>query len=264
LIDHQSGDWGDDDGEKAVHVLRSTNFTDRGKLNVHDVATRYFSSKKADKMALRKGDLLLERSGGGPAQPVGRIAFITDDLQNHWFSNFVQLLTPNPDKLNPEFLGWVLLELNQRGVIERLQHQTTQMRNLDFRDYLRVFVPIPPRPEQDQIALSLRTAMEALSAGEEKLAASIRVKAALMQQLFTRGIPGRHKQLTKTKIGEVPREWDVPNLQSLFRSATNGLYVPESDYGSGTPIIRIDTFEDGEFYTRDFQRVRIWSAVAQR
>ncbi len=214
LSDHQGGDWGDDNGEVALCVLRSTNFTDRGTLDFEDVATRYFARTKAESMGLRKHDLLLERSGGGPTQPVGRIGFITEDLPDYWFSNFVQLLKPNSDKIEPEFLGWVLFELNRSGIVERLQHQT-QMRNLDYRDYLRIFVPVPPRPEQQRIAVMLRTANDALALAEKKLTAACRLKTALMQQLFTRGIPGRHTQFTRTKIGEIPNEWDVVPLGQL-------------------------------------------------
>jgi type I restriction enzyme, S subunit len=61
-----AGDWGDDDGEVAVSVMRSTNFTNDGELDLSDVATRYFPKKKADAFGLKRGDLLVERSGGGP------------------------------------------------------------------------------------------------------------------------------------------------------------------------------------------------------
>lgn len=38
LEKHQGGDWGDDEGEVAFRVLRSTNFTATGKLDFTDVA----------------------------------------------------------------------------------------------------------------------------------------------------------------------------------------------------------------------------------
>ncbi len=215
LAEQQGGDWGDDAGQRAVHVLRSTNFTDRGILDFSDVETRYFSSTKAEKMGLKDKDLLLERSGGGPTQPVGRVGFISKGLPDYWFSNFVQLLRPDAEKIDPEFLGWLLLELNRCGIVERLQHQTTQMRNLDFRDYLRVYLPKPKPEEQKVIALTLRTANEALAAAETRLLAAQRLKTALMQQVFTRGIPGRHTRFKQTKIGEMPENWEILPLGKL-------------------------------------------------
>jgi hypothetical protein len=38
LAFEQGGDWGDDNGEAGVRVLRSTNFSDRGVLDFSDVA----------------------------------------------------------------------------------------------------------------------------------------------------------------------------------------------------------------------------------
>jgi type I restriction enzyme S subunit len=99
--------------------------------------------------------------------------------------------------------------VNRSGVVERLQHQTTQMRNLDFRDYLRVYLPRPSSEEQAIIAWMLRTADDAHSAAEAKLTAARRLKTALMQQLFTRGMPGRHTRFKQTKIGEIPEEWEL-------------------------------------------------------
>ena len=243
LSDHKSGDWGSDEGESAVHVIRSTNFTGRGKLDFQDVAVRYFSRTTADALSLRSRDLLLERSGGGPTQPVGRVGFISQDLPEHWFSNFVQLLTPNPDKINPEFLGWVLLELNQSGIIERLQHQTTQMRNLDFRDYLRALVPIPSPSEQERIALTLRTANDAISEAEAKLEAARRLRTALMRQLFTRGIPGRHTNFSPVRVFrhdfEVPASWEVAPLSHSVTRVEYGTNAASNDDRHGLPVVAI-------------------------
>ena len=222
LAEQKGGDWGDEAGDAAVQVLRSTNFTDRGNLDFHDVAVRRFSSAKAQAMRLRKHDLLLERSGGGPTQPVGRVGFIESDLPDHWFSNFVQLLRPDGDKIDPEYLGWVLLEVNRSGIVERLQHQTTQMRNLDLRDYLRVYLPRPPRQEQERIAKVLRAANHTIAAAEGKLMAARRLKTALMQQLFTRGVPGRHSRFRRTKIGEIPEPWELMPLGKLA-NITSGI-----------------------------------------
>jgi type I restriction enzyme S subunit len=128
---------------RGVHakVIRNTNFRNDGFIDWSDIAELDVEEKQFQSRELEYGDIIVEKSGGGPTQPVGRIGFISGRLPNHWFSNFVQLLRPDSTKIDPEFLGWLLLELNRSGLVERLQHQTTQMRNLDFRDYLRIFLP---------------------------------------------------------------------------------------------------------------------------
>ena len=73
LTSNAPGDWGDDRGPHMVPVLRSTNFTNEGYLDLSDIALRALKPEKVALLAPRKGDILLERSGGGPDQPVGRV-----------------------------------------------------------------------------------------------------------------------------------------------------------------------------------------------
>jgi type I restriction enzyme S subunit len=115
ITEHFAGDWGSDEGEQAIAVLRSTNFTNDGQLDFRDIAQRFFSKGQADQFGLLKGDLLVERSGGGPEQPVGRIGFIERDMPGSTVSNFVQVLRPDPDKGDAEYLGWLLFELQRTG-----------------------------------------------------------------------------------------------------------------------------------------------------
>ena len=113
---------------------------------------------KADKFGLQKGDLLVERSGGGPDQPVGRIGFVANETPGATVSNFVQVLRPDPEKVDASYLGWALFELQRTGIIERVQQQSAQMRNLNWRDYQRLLFPWPEVDEQRRIAGALRLA----------------------------------------------------------------------------------------------------------
>ena len=244
LSENMGGDWGDDDGDVAVRVLRSTNFDSRGTLNLETAAVRFFPTKKAATLSLQKNDILLERSGGGPSQPVGRIGVISESLENYWFSNFVQVLRPEPTSINPDFLAWLLLRLHQSGVVERLQHQTTQMRNLDFRDYLRVYLPVPiDTDEQRIIAELLRVVTDALKLADQKLLAARRVKTSLSQNLLTGGIPGRHQEFRAEKVLRhefaVPRVWHFEPLKLSITSLEYGTNQPSNDAKRGLPVVAI-------------------------
>jgi len=215
LLDHKSGDWGSDHGEVACSILRSTNFTADGRISFDDVATRFLSETSTNKLSLKANDLLLERSGGGTTQPVGRIAFVESDLSGFAFSNFVQRLRIDPSKIDPNFVGWILYELNRSGIVERLQHQTTQMRNLEYRDYLGISLPKPSEKEQEAIAEAIRKSDHALAKAKDELLAAQRLKTALMQQLFTEGIPGRHKTFRQSKWLSMPSPWKIRPLDEL-------------------------------------------------
>ena len=74
-------------------VLRNTNFGLDGQLNSSDVARLRVEERQLAKRRLGDGDIIVERSGGGPKQPVGRVAFF--DLKREGafsFSNFTSAI----------------------------------------------------------------------------------------------------------------------------------------------------------------------------
>jgi type I restriction enzyme S subunit len=216
-------------------VLRSTNFTSSGALDFNDVATRYFNQDKAKTFGLQKGDLLVERSGGGPDQPVGRIGFIKDDLPGSTVSNFVQVLRPDPQKVDPEFLGWVLYELQRTGIIERVQQQSTQMRNLNWRDYQRLLLPWPEPNEQCRIAAALKLADNAIAKAKAELEATRDLKRSLMTELIQTGIPGKHQEFTETYKMVHPVDWKVTKLKKCGSWSAGGTPDRENlSYYEGT------------------------------
>jgi len=239
--------------------LRSTNFTADGRINFDDVAKRFLTADSTEKLSLKANDLLLERSGGGPTQPVGRIAFVESDLPGFAFTNFVQRLRLDPEKIDPSFVGWVLFELNRSGVVERLQHQTTQMRNLEFRDYLGVRLPKPPDEEQKSIAEAIRESDRALAMAREELVAVQRMKTGLMQQLFTKGVPGRHKQYKRSKWLRMPNTWAIRPLYELA-DVTSGFTMGRdlSKHKTVTvPYVTVINVQDGFFNLSNIGTVQI-------
>lgn len=228
LAEHFAGDWGDDDGEQAVAVMRSTNFTNGGHLDMSDVATRYFPKNKADEFGLKCGDLLVERSGGGPDQPVGRIGFITGDMPGAMVSNFVQVLRPDSEKVNSEFLGWVLYELQRTGIIERVQQQSTQMRNLNWRDYQRLLLPWPELDEQSRIAAAIKLADDAIIKARTELEATRDFKCAILSELLQLGLPGRHARIVESKHLTYPESWTLTKLRKCGVWSAGGTPARES------------------------------------
>jgi|GEM_PF-1226640 len=238
-----SGDWGSDDGERAISVLRSTNFSNSGILDFNNIATRFFSSVKTETFGLKKGDLLVERSGGGPDQPVGRIGFIFEDLPETTVSNFVQVLRPNPEKVNSEFLGWVLYQLQETGIVERVQQQSTQMRNLNWRDYQRLLLPWPNTDEQNRIITVIRQVDELMIKTSIELKSLEEVKCSLMSEVFEKGLnPNVNKKAYKIHrcyTASVPVHWDTEPLGRGLLSVEYGTNAPSNEYKSGYPVIAI-------------------------
>lgn len=256
-----SGDWGDEEGEVELSVLRSTNFTDSGNLHLDDVARRGFSRAKADQIQVQPNDILVERSGGGPNQPVGRVAFVANEMPDTGFANFVQLLRADKGKLDPGLLRWMLYQLNRTGVVEKLQHQTTQMRNLDLRDYLKVLIPVPrDEDEQVRIAATLEAADDRIRAIEESLRKAERVKKGLIEQGTTVGL----KANVQTKVTSRYRydfvanaKWDHIELKSLRPQIDYGTNAPSNDHGAGVPVIAIPQVLTSRFSLGDLPHAEL-------
>jgi type I restriction enzyme S subunit len=254
VSEHYPGDWGEDRGRCMIKVLRSTNLTNEGRLDLEDIALRALPQRKSELLAPMRFDILLERSGGGPGQPVGRVGFVEADMPGHAFSNFLHLLRPNQDEIDPRFLGWVLYRINQTGRIVRLEQQTTQMRNLNFRDYLTMRLPVPSPDEQVMITRILDAVDEALKCTRAARERALEVKRSLVQRVLTDGLRGDHRR--KTAIGLVPESWQVLPVGAVVERFQYGLSVPMDQKGK-VPILRMGNIQNGEVVLTDLKYVSL-------
>jgi type I restriction enzyme S subunit len=95
-------------------------------------------------------------------------------------------------------------------------------------------LPLPPFAEQRRIAEILDKADALRAMRRAALAQLDTLTQAIFLDMF--GDPAMN-----------PKEWPMQVLGDLISSGPqNGLYQPSSDYGAGTPILRIDAFYDGK------------------
>jgi type I restriction enzyme S subunit len=155
LISHSIGGiWGEEASEEEVNVrvVRSTEFTSSGFLNFNTGVTRSVRRSQLLSRELKPGDILLEKSGGGPTQPVGRVVFVDELIPPETVcSNFVLLIRPNQELVNQRFLFNILLLWHLSNRTLEFQAQTTGIRNLRTNDYLDQVVQIPSLSTQDEI-----------------------------------------------------------------------------------------------------------------
>lgn len=186
LVLNQPGAWGDDvspDGER-VRVLRAADLTRDGRVKSEGAAWRQLSPRDQARRLMRDGDLMLERSGGGPGAPVGRVALI-ERMGPVYCNNFCQQLRVDRDRLCPNYTLRALWHRYIRGVTARLEHRTTGIRNLDFDGYLSFPIPLPPLQEQRAIAAVFDSADAALEQTRDKNAALRSLQASTADALLT-------------------------------------------------------------------------------
>ena len=97
--------------------------------------------------------------------------------------------------------------------------------------------PLPPLTEQRRIAAILSSVDDAIEKTQAVIDQVQVVKRGLMQELLTRGLPGRHTRFKQMEIGEVPERWIETNLGSVLQ-LKRGYDLPKRDRTVGTvPVV---------------------------
>lgn len=211
-----SGLWkGEREPLQKVRVLRSTDFRRDGLFDYSDVAevdadARQFSDRK-----LLPGDIVIERSGGGPKQPVGRVAlFQPSDDAPYAAGNFTTTLrVVDRQVFDPDFVALYLHALYLSGATESLQRGATGIRNLDWREYLRFSVPAIPIADQRKIAWLIAGVRTAYRLEEDLVRACSKLQAAVTHALFTRGL--RNEPTKDAERDPLPESWEIVPLGAL-------------------------------------------------
>lgn len=252
LIKNDAGDWGTEPNENAVGIIRSTNFNNNGKLDLSDIAYRTLSPQKFEEKRLSSSDILVERSGGSDTQPVGRVGYITDDMTDKKlaFANFIQRISLD-ETVDAKFVYYCLQQMYEMGITASMQFQTTGIRNLDWKFYLKTYLPKPTKEEQMAIAYILSKVDEAISSVQNSVAAAERLKKSLMQNLLT----GKMKPdgtfrtpdefYIDEKFGKVPIGWEVKSIDEISDFVQYGLNISSSDNGQ-IPMLRMNNIVNGE------------------
>jgi type I restriction enzyme S subunit len=221
-------------GEKAplttAGVIRNTNFTKDGALDDSDIAYLEVEVKKLAKRQLQAGDLILEKSGGGPKQPVGRVVIFEKTDGVFSFSNFTSALRiNNRTKVEPRFLHKYLYWKYISGVTEGMQSHSTGIRNLDFDAYKEIPVPIPPLSEQAHIVGILDEAFASIATAKANTQINLENAKAVFESHLNSVFSQRGEGWVEKKLGEVCSEITVGHVGSMANQyKESGVYFLRS------------------------------------
>lgn len=237
-----SGEWGSEveEGKNGVKVIRTTNFTNLGRLNLTDIVTREIDIEKNEKKQLKFGDLIIEKSGGSPTQPVGRVVIFEEKDNDIYFcNNFTSILRPN-EKVYPKYSMYLLKDLYNKRKVLKYQNKTTGIINLKLNNYLEnTEVEIPSLDIQEKISKVLDKAQGLIDKRKEQIEALDElVKSKFIEmfgEYFSEGylkeLDNISKKITDGEHGTVPRvEKGVPYLMARNISVNNSLDFKEVSY----------------------------------
>ncbi|HEF7289791.1 MULTISPECIES: restriction endonuclease subunit S [Bacillus] len=208
-----SGEWGSDAlGENDVSVIRTTNFTNTGKINLEkEVVKRNIAEQKVKTKKLRRGDIIIEKSGGSPEQPVGRVVYFDIDEKEGIYlcNNFTSILRTN-ELVDSKFLFYYLFYQYQRKTVLKFQNKTTGIINLKLDNYLKdIDISLPSLREQMKIVTVLEKAQALIEKRKETIAKLDELIQVVFIDMF--GDPIKN-----------PRSYEVVQLEELISFLTSG------------------------------------------
>jgi type I restriction enzyme, S subunit len=149
-----------------------------------------------------------------------------------------KLFVPRGEELDARFLYYAL--------------STLPLKDLGYSRHFKLlkelFLLIPPLNEQRKIAAILSATDEVIEKTEAVIERLQTLKKALMQELLTRGLPGRHTRFKQTEIGEIPEGWEVSALDALIepgRPICYGILMPGKGHPGGVPVIKVKNIKGG-------------------
>jgi type I restriction enzyme, S subunit len=161
------------------------------------------------------------------------------------------------DIVDADFMAFVVRDPSKLPFYKGGAKGTNVRRNRIARtDFLAIPLPLPPLPEQRKIAAILSSVDDAIEATQAVIDQLQVVKKAMMAELLTRGLPGRHTRFKQTEIGEVPEGWEVAPLGTVAQLQP-GFPFKSSDFshegdrllrGSNVGVGRLDWAPDRTVY----------------
>ncbi len=239
-----TGIWGENPTPNLISysVIRSTEITHDGKIDVSTVAERNVPEKKVTKYKLEDGDIVLVASSGS-SRLIGRAALFKqpDDGRTYLFSNFMVRIRPH--NVDSDFLFYWLNSSHYYRFLQSYQQTSTGLRNLPKKEFKELKVSLPLLPEQRKIAEILSTVDEAIEKVDEAIEKTERLKNGLMQELLTKGIG--HKEFKDTEIGIIPKEWKVVTAEEFCTRVTDGTHDTPKPTKEGQFLITSKHIKNG-------------------
>ena len=213
-----SGEWGNNcEGENGIPVLRTTNFTDTGNINFANVLLRDIPPKDLSKKFLRKGDIIIEKSGGSDTKPVGRVVYFDSEESKYLINNFTAILrVKDCTKWYPRYVFYALFANYSFGGTKQYENRTTGLHNLKLDQYINAFnIPDIDLPAQRCIAATLDKVSEGIELCRKMMAElDVMVKSRFVEMFGT--YPNN------------PMKWETGRIRDI---------VADVRYGSSRPAV---------------------------
>jgi len=256
----EPGIWGDDPKQdnNDIKCLRVADFN-FDKLTFNNVETVRNNPGIPSRKILRNGDILIEKSGGGEKQPVGRaVIFNSDEVMT--CANFVDIVRLKKEIL-PRFFTYQLYAAYASKLNLKSIKQNTGIQNLDIFLYFSEIYLIPPHSQQTNIVKYLDEEIfriDQITERKQKLIEILREKrTAVINHAVTKGLDSKVEFIESGVewIGKMPKGWSASSLKTLLKmKITDGPHTTPMLLEDGIRFISAESIQANN--TIDFNKNR--------
>lgn len=207
---------------------------------------------ECQRWALRQGDVLFTKDSE-TVDEIGVPSYVASDMPDVLCGYHLGRARPIRTSLDAAFLARALASRAAAREFSRIANGITRFGlTLDATRALRLF--LPPLSEQRAIAAVLDSIDEAIERADEVIAATERLRDALLHELLTRGLPGQHSEWKEVPgLGTIPASWRAVHLGHVCEAPQYGAGAPARPFDPSLPrYVRItDITDDGHLRRTD-------------
>jgi type I restriction enzyme, S subunit len=227
----------------------------RSKRVLTETEQRLSSDGVARSIRLGPGDLILSI-----AATIGKPIVLGIEACIH--DGFVYFPDLDDRCVNRSFL-YYFFQAKQSDLARRGQPGT--QKNINTGIVEAIGIQLPPLDEQRKIAAILSAVDDAIEQTQAVIDELQVVKKALMTELLTRGLPGRHTRFKQTEIGEIPADWQVVRAGELCELITKGATPRDQTRDVGeVPFLKVYNINPDGFVDFRYQPTFIPRSTHQR
>lgn len=168
--------------EKGYPILRIPNVL-RGRVDYSDLQHLELTDTEYERLALRKGDVLLVRTNGNP-QYVGRSVVIDHLHEKTVYASYLIRIRCNESTLRPAFLAEFLNAPTTRQRLRGEVKSSAGNYNINIAGIRKQPICAPNVVDQDALLLQLKDLDGAIEALEARVAASKAIKKQLFAEMW--------------------------------------------------------------------------------
>ena len=209
-----------------------------------DESSLLLTSPQLDEMyrrsRLRTGDLLMTIRG-----TTGRVALVPESLDQ---ANITQD-TARLSISNKDTRDFLYHSLQSHDMQRQIQNHTIgqAVQGINIEEVRKLTIPLPPVGEQRVITRALSACDKVIEFTQTVIAQTRTLKTALLQDLLTNGLPGRHSEFKRDlRLGRVPVDWKISQIQENAE-VTQGIALGphRKPRRNATPYLRVANVQMG-------------------